>query len=78
MARIWRQVSRGPWNRRLEESHKIDCLRRTLQVVYAPKLSVLQQYGAAPLPQELVWLTVVWAGGGGFACLGSGGGDGDP
>jgi len=29
------------------------------QVVYCPPLSVLQQYGIAPLPQLLVWLTVV-------------------
>lgn len=48
-----------------------------LQVVYAPQLSVLQQYGIAPLPQLLLWFTVVGVGRGLCVFLGgvhSGGG----
>lgn len=47
------------------------------QVVYAPLPSVLQQYGVAPLPQALVWETVVGEGLGGGGGGGGGGGAGD-
>lgn len=46
----------------------------TLHVVYNPELSVLQQYGAAPLPQEFVCtgpgVGCGWGGGAGLVGLG--------
>jgi hypothetical protein len=45
-------------------------LPRAEQLVYLPKLSVLQQYGVTLLPQELLWLLVGGGGGGLLGFLG--------
>lgn len=57
------------WTRRPEQSHKRVFSPRALQVEYFPSLSVLQQYGVAPLPHWFCWLTLVGGGGPGFSGL---------